>query len=100
MAIEYWKWVDTDLDEDAAEKWREERDRSRPVDEAAPVEEQGPICSECGREAKVLFFDPRINTEAEMREAAQGLIRMVRERVEKNPRNRCGDHDYISALTP
>ena len=100
MAIEYWKWVDTDLVEDAAEKWREERDRFRPLDEAAPVEEHGPICSKCGREVEVLFFDPRINTEAEMREAAQGLIRMVRERVEKNPRNRCGDHDYIWALTP
>ena len=100
MAIEYWKWVDTDLIEVSAEMWREERDRSRPVDEAGPVEEQGPVCSQCGREAKVLFFDPRINTEAEMRESAQRLIGQVRERIDKNPRNRCGNHDLNGALTP
>lgn len=100
VAIEYWKWKDSELPEYEARQWRETRDRFRPLDEAAPVEEHGPICSECGREAKVLFFDPRLKTEAEMREAAQGLIRMVRERIDKNPRNRCGDHDYRSALTP
>ena len=100
MAIEYWKWVDTDLDEDAAEKWREERDRFRPLDEAAPVEEHGPICSKCGRETKVLFFDPRIKTEAEMRAAARRLIAEARQRIDRDSGNRCGDHHVGWAQVP
>lgn len=100
MTIEYWKWVDTDLVEDAADKWREARDRYRPLDEAGPVEEHGAICTKCGREAKVLFFNPEIKTDAEMRAAARRLIEDARHRIEKDTENRCGDHNLTWALMP
>ena len=100
MTIEYWKWVDTDLVEDEAEKWREARDRYRPLDEAGPVEEHGPICSNCGREAKVLFFNPDIKTEAEMRAAARRLITEARQRVDRSAGKPCGNHHLGWAQVP
>ncbi len=90
--FQHWKWVDTQLTEAEAEGWRLTYDSHQPF---YAVVERGVICSKCGREAEVLFFDRDIDSEAEMREAARRLIGEARERTENDPENRCGNHIMI-----
>jgi hypothetical protein len=84
--FEEWKWLEEPWDE----RWQRLFDAYRPFDAVA---EHGPICSECGREVEILFFDPRINSEAGMREAAQRMIKEARQAVERDRQNCCGNHN-------
>lgn len=84
--FERWKWLDADRDQE----WQKLYENHQPFN---AVVEHGPLCGKCGRQVEVLFFDPRINTKEQMREAAQHLIQQARQRVEKDTENRCENHN-------
>ena len=60
------------------------------------VIERGAICSRCGQEAQVLFFDPRIDTAEDMREAALLHIEEYRQQVETDPESACRAHKLLT----
>ena len=92
---EEWNW----LDEPRSERFQELWAGLKPL---GAVIERGPVCSKCRREVEVLLFvDPRIKSEAELRKEAQRLIREAREDIDKHAEeNPCGDHNLQWAMMP
>lgn len=81
--FEYWKWAD---EEDP--NWQPMVDEWVPRGAELIAEA---VCDKCGRIAQLLFFDPRLGLEDEMKEAGQKRIRAYRDWVTKK-QDPCESH--------